>query len=233
MMDIFRHMDNHINTLKSEKEFLTRQLQRIDTKTYSHQGSKDRMIVFCEADTQTETDEDLLLSISNESLGSRNRELEEEITTLRERLLNDNDIRTEEIRKLGSQLNLEKQEHVLTKEHTKKKRIEVLENQTKTLQGQLRKSETDINKMAHDIEEFHEKSKKDKETINMFKNEMSEKINKIQEQETRIQELSNEIEQNKTLINDIITETSSKDKKTEESNLIIVQLKGKLDITEN
>ncbi|XP_052106070.1 putative leucine-rich repeat-containing protein DDB_G0290503 isoform X2 [Mytilus californianus] len=280
MMDIFRHMDNHINTLKSEKEFLTRQLQRIDTKTYSHQGSKDRMIVFCEADTQTETDKDLSLSILNESLSSRNRELEDEITTLRERvknevtqtggniltnvackvllpqtksdkyvpsgtdeqnsqvsqseyeqLLNDNDIRTEEIRKLGSQLNLEKQEHILTKEHTKK-RIEDLENKTKTLQGQLRKSETDTNKMAHDIEEFHEKSKKDEETINMFKNEMSEKINKIQEQETRIQELSNEIEQNKKLINDKITETSSKDQKKKELNLLIIALKGKLDVNE-
>ncbi|CAG2253409.1 unnamed protein product [Mytilus edulis] len=287
MMDIFRHMDNHINILKSEKEFLAKQLQRIETKTYSHQGSKDRVVAF-EADTQTETDEDLSLSILNESLSSRNKELEEEITNLKERikqeatqtggniltnvackvllpqtksdkyipsgteeqnskdlqseyeqLLSENDICTEEIRKLGNKLNLEKQEHVLTKEHTKN-RIEDLENQIKTLQGQWRKSETDTNKMAIDIEGFHEKSKKDEETIKMFKIEMSEKINKIQEQETRIQkqetriqELGNEIEQNKKLINDIITETTSKDQKTEESNLIIVQLKGKLDTIEN
>ncbi|CAG2198214.1 unnamed protein product [Mytilus edulis] len=280
MMDIFRQMDNHFNTLKSEKEFLARQLQRIETKTYSQHGSKDRVIVFCEADTQTETDDDLSLSILNDSLSSRNRELEEENTNLKERmktevtqaggniltnvackvllpqtksdkyvpsgteeqnsknlqceyeqLLSENDICTEEIRKLGNKLNLEKQEHVLTKEHTQK-RIDELENQIKKLQDQLRKSETDTNKMAHDIEEFHKKSKEDEETIKMFRNEMSEKINKIHEQENRAQELNRQLEQNRRLIHDKNIEASSRHQRTEESNLLIIELKGKLGANE-
>lgn len=86
MMDIFRHLDNHVNTLKSEKEFLARQLQRIERKTYSHQGLQDKQIVFCEVDTQTESNEEFSLCILNESLSSRNKELEEEIANLRERI---------------------------------------------------------------------------------------------------------------------------------------------------
>lgn len=86
MMDIFRHLDNHVNTLKSEKEFLVKQLQLIKTKTYSHQGLQDKQIVFCEVDTQTESNEEFSLCILNESLSSRNKELEEEIANLRERI---------------------------------------------------------------------------------------------------------------------------------------------------
>ncbi|XP_071162663.1 putative leucine-rich repeat-containing protein DDB_G0290503 [Mytilus edulis] len=280
IMDVFRQMDNDILTLKNEKEFLTRQLKRLETKSYGLRSSKDRMVVFHESDTQTETDEDLSLSILNESLGRRNKQLEEENANLKEqikhevtqtggniltnvackvllqstksdkyipsgteeqniqvlqaeyeKLVNDNDILTEEVRKLGSQLNLEKKEHILTKEHAKQ-RIDDLENQTKTLQGQFIKSETDTNKKAHDIEEFHKKTKKDEETIKLYKNEMREKINKIQEQETRIQDLSNEIEQSKTIINDILTETSSKDQKKKALNLLIIELKGKVGTNE-
>lgn len=89
MMDIIRQMDNHVITLKSEKEFLVRQLKRIETRTYStysHQGLQNRKIVYCEADTQTESDEELSLCILNESLRNRNKELEEEILTLRGRI---------------------------------------------------------------------------------------------------------------------------------------------------
>lgn len=46
---------------------------------------------------------------------------------------------------------------------------------------------------------MQKKSRKDKETITLFKNDLREKHNKIHEQENRAQELNRQLEQGKTL----------------------------------
>ncbi|CAC5407919.1 unnamed protein product [Mytilus coruscus] len=86
VIDVFRHLESSIQTLKGEREFLKRQLKRLETQTYSSFSSKDRRVIFYEVDTQTETDGEVNLSILNETLRSRNEELEEENIKLNEKI---------------------------------------------------------------------------------------------------------------------------------------------------
>lgn len=269
-------MESSIVTLKGEREFLKRQLKRLETQTYSSFSSKERRVVFYEVDTQTETDGEVNLSILNETLKSRNEELERENIKLNEKIkqegaghsgrivsslacqavlprtvgdkyvptgtgeqniqdiqsecdaiLNDNDILKQEIRKLGIQITQEKKDH-----DEAKIKIKELDSRCRTLQEQLQKSVIDVDKERQENEDLRKKSKKDEETISMFKNDMREKLNKIHEQEDRAQEFDRQLEQSRRLVNDKNIEASSSRQKTEESNLLISQLKAKIDFND-
>lgn len=86
IIDAFRNLESSIMTLKSEREFLKRQMKRLDTQTYSSRNSNDTTRICYEADTQTETHEDVNLCILNETLMRRNDELEEVNTKLNEEI---------------------------------------------------------------------------------------------------------------------------------------------------
>ena len=75
IIDVFRHMEKYILTLKSEKGFLSRHLQRMETRS-TQLNSKERKITLYEVDTPTEKDDEMTLSIENETLRTRNQELE-------------------------------------------------------------------------------------------------------------------------------------------------------------
>jgi chromosome segregation ATPase len=78
-------METKTTTLKSEKEFLTRELKRHETQKQNF-NSKDRKIMLNEVETQTESDIETSLSIENDTLQSRNESLERSIAELEERL---------------------------------------------------------------------------------------------------------------------------------------------------
>ena len=84
MLSTFREMESKITTLKSEKEFLTRELKRHETQKQNF-NSKDRKIMLNEVETLKESDIETTLSIENDTLRSRNEGLER-IAELKERL---------------------------------------------------------------------------------------------------------------------------------------------------
>ena len=81
----FREMDSKIITLKSEKEFLSRELKQHEISKPSY-NNKDRKIMLCEGETQTESDVETTLSIENDTLRGRNKDLELSIVELKGRL---------------------------------------------------------------------------------------------------------------------------------------------------
>lgn len=85
MANTFREMDSKIMTLKSEKEFLCRALKRYEISNQSY-NNKDRKIMLCEEGTQTESDVETSLSMENDILRSRNKDLERSISDLEGRL---------------------------------------------------------------------------------------------------------------------------------------------------
>jgi hypothetical protein len=54
VLSALREMESKINTLKSEKEFLIRELKHYETQK-QHFNNKDRKIRLFEVDTQTES----------------------------------------------------------------------------------------------------------------------------------------------------------------------------------
>ena len=70
MANTFREMDSKIITLKSEKEFLCRELKRHEISKQSY-NNKDRKIMLYEVETQTESDMEVSLSMENDTLRSR------------------------------------------------------------------------------------------------------------------------------------------------------------------
>ena len=72
-------MENKIITLRSEKEFLIKELTRHDIHKQNF-NNKDRKIILNEVDTQTESD------VENDTLRSRNERLERSIAELKGRL---------------------------------------------------------------------------------------------------------------------------------------------------
>ena len=85
MLSALREMESKIITLKSEKEFLIREIKRHETQKQNI-NNKDRKIMLNEVETQTESDMETSLSIENDTLRSRNKYLERSITELKERL---------------------------------------------------------------------------------------------------------------------------------------------------
>ena len=79
VLSTFREMENKIITLRSEKEFLIKELTRHDIHKQNF-NNKDRKIILNEVDTQTESD------VENDTLRSRNERLERSIAELKGRL---------------------------------------------------------------------------------------------------------------------------------------------------
>lgn len=88
MMDAFRDMDSHICILKSEIEYLNKELKRQKTRTYSHRGLGDEEIMLYDGETQTETNGEVPSSIKHETDLCENREAEEETASFKEQLQN-------------------------------------------------------------------------------------------------------------------------------------------------
>ena len=85
MLSALREMESKIITLKSEKEFLIREMKRHETQKQNI-NNKDRKIMLNEVETQTESDMETSLSIENDTLRSRNKYLGRSITELKKRL---------------------------------------------------------------------------------------------------------------------------------------------------
>ncbi|CAG2253405.1 unnamed protein product [Mytilus edulis] len=192
LLMFFRHLESSVVTLKGEREFFKKQLKKLETQTYSSHSSNDRRVMYYEADTQTETDEEVNKSILIDTLRSRNEELEKENIKLNEKIKQKEPAPA--IRGKYYTDKPRKKDH----EETKNK-IEELDSRCRTLQEQLEKSVIDVDKIKQENEELQKKSKKDEEIITLFKNDLREKHNKIHEQENRAQELNRQLEQGKTL----------------------------------
>ena len=82
MANTFKEMDSKIMTLKTEKEFLCRELKRNEIPKQSY-NTKDRKIMLYEVGTQTESDMEVSLSIENGTLRGRNKDLERSIAELK------------------------------------------------------------------------------------------------------------------------------------------------------
>jgi hypothetical protein len=78
-------MESKMTTLKSEKEFLIRELKRHGTPKQNF-NSKDRKIMLIEVETQTESDVEATVSMENDTHRSRQKDLELSIAELKERL---------------------------------------------------------------------------------------------------------------------------------------------------
>ena len=85
MLSTFREMGSKITTLKSEKEFLMRELKRHETQKQNF-NDKDRKIMLYEVETQTESDVEASLPMENDTFRSRNESLERSIAELKRRL---------------------------------------------------------------------------------------------------------------------------------------------------
>ena len=85
MVSALRDMESKILTLKNEKEFLVKELNRYETQKQNF-NNKDSKIMLNEVDTQTESDMETTLSRENDTLRSRNKYLQRSIAELKERL---------------------------------------------------------------------------------------------------------------------------------------------------
>ncbi|CAG2245089.1 unnamed protein product [Mytilus edulis] len=83
---MFLSMESSILTLKSEREFLKRHMKILEAQSFSSRSSNDKTVNCYEVDTQTETHEDVSLSILNDTLMRRNDELEKVNTKLNEEI---------------------------------------------------------------------------------------------------------------------------------------------------